>query len=118
MQKNLIGTVAPGENPDPGVYLSSLDQLAEVVHIYKIDEIIFCSKDISTQQIMGWMSHLGPSIEYRIVPEESLSIIGSSSKNSAGELYTIEIRFQIAHYMNRRNKRLLDLLLSVFFLNT
>ena len=118
VQKNIIGTVAPAENPDSKLYLSSLNQLTEVVHIYKIDEIIFCAQDISSQEIMHWMTALGPAIAYRIVPEESLSIIGSSSKNSAGELYTIEIRFQIAHYMNRRNKRLLDLGLSLFFLFT
>jgi GT2 family glycosyltransferase len=118
VQKNIIGTVAPGENPDAHIYLSSLDQLAEVVHIYKIDEIIFCSKDISTQDIMSWMTKLGPALEYRIVPEESLSIIGSSSKNTAGELYTIEIRFQIAHYMNRRNKRMLDILWALLLLLT
>ena len=116
VQKNIIGTVAPSRSTDSNLYLSSLEQLAEVVHIYKIDEIIFCSRDISAQEIMRWMSALGPNIDYRIVPEESLSIIGSSSKNSAGELYTIEIRFQIAHHMNVRNKRLLDILMSLFFI--
>lgn len=108
--KNCIGFVAPFETHDPSIYLSSLKQLDEVVHIYKVEEIIFCSRDISSQQIMQWMTRLGPQIDYKIVPEESLSIIGSSSKNTAGELYTIDIRFQIADSMSRRNKRLLDIL--------
>ena len=116
VRKNIIGTVAPDEHPDTSIYLSSLNQLEEVVHIYKIDEIIFCSKDVSTQDIMTWMSRLGSTLEYRIVPEESLSIIGSSSKNTAGELYTIEIKFQIAQYMNRRNKRILDLIIAFVLL--
>ena len=114
--KNFIGVVAPSGIDNPEVYLSNLDALDEVVQIYKIDEIIFCSSDISSQEIMHWMTRLGPELDYKIVPQESESIIGSSSKNSAGELYTIDIRFQIGTFMARRNKRLLDLLLAFGFL--
>lgn len=113
---NLIGTVSPHGIEDSKTYLSSLEQLDEVVHIYKIHEIIFCSKDILAQNIMQWMTRLGTDLDYKIVPEESLSIIGSSSKNTAGELYTIDIRFRIADYMNRRNKRMLDIMLSLLFI--
>lgn len=116
LNKNFIGTVAPDGHNDPKIYISNLQQLDEVVHIYKIDEIIFCSKDISSQDIMKWMTRLGPEPEYKIVPEESLSIIGSSSKDSSGELYTIDIQFRIAHYMNRRNKRLIDFVAAIFLL--
>lgn len=113
---NLIGTVSPQGIEDSKKYLSSLEQLDEVVHIYKINEIIFCSKNIPAQNIMQWMTRLGTNLDYKIVPEESLSIIGSSSKNTAGELYTIDIRFRIADYMSRRNKRMLDFILSVIFI--
>jgi len=113
---NLIGTVAPSGEKDSSIYLSEFEQLDEVVHIYKIQELIFCSKDIPAQNIMKWMTKLGTNLDYKIVPEESLSIIGSSSKNTSGELYTIDIRFQIATSMNQRNKRMLDILLSLFFI--
>jgi hypothetical protein len=82
--------------------------------MYKINELIFCSKDISSQDIMYWMNELGPSLDYKIVPEDSLSIIGSSSKNTAGELYTIDIRFRLTEPTNRRNKRLLDIGLAIW----
>jgi len=111
-QKNLIGFVAPEKQENNDVYLSSLNRLDEVVYIYKVNEIIFCSKDIAANQIMHWMTQLGPSLDYRIVPRESLSIIGSSSKNTQGELYTIDIQFKIASPMARRNKRVLDLMVS------
>jgi lipopolysaccharide/colanic/teichoic acid biosynthesis glycosyltransferase len=113
---NLIGTVSPPGIEDLKIYLSSLEQLDEVVHIYKVHEIIFCSKDISAKNIMQWMTRLGTDLDYKIVPKESLSIIGSSSKNAAGELYTIDIRFRITDYMNRRNKRMLDLIFSILFI--
>ncbi|MFK8103696.1 MAG: glycosyltransferase [Saprospiraceae bacterium] len=116
VQTNFIGTVSPADIDDDDIYLNNINQLAELVHIYKINEIIFCSKDISAQAIMYWMTNLGNSIGYKIVPTESLSIIGSSSKNAAGELYTIEIRFQIAEKIHRRNKRLFDIMMALSFL--
>lgn len=114
--KNLIGVVAPpnarhtphsGEagGEGPGGLSGSLD---EIVRIFRVDEIIFCSKDIRAQDILHWMTRLGPSVSYKIVPEESLSIIGSSNKNEPGELYTIDIRYNIAQPGQRRNKRVLD----------
>ena len=113
---NYIGNVAPGETTDHKHFLSSLRQLDEVVHIYHINEIIFCSKNLSSQDIMYWMTQLESGVEFKIVPEESLSIIGSSSKDSAGELYTIDIRFNITTATNRRNKRLFDIIASCILL--
>lgn len=110
VQKNFIGTVAPVDeaNDDP-FYLSNQYQLDEVKEVYKVDEIIFCSKDVPAERIMYWMSRLGPRIAYKTIPEESLSIIGSHSRNSVGELYTVDIYFAIDQPANRRNKRLLDI---------
>ncbi len=113
VQQNFIGTVSPDKTHDHHIYLNDLSRLDEVIQIYKIDEIIFCSKDVSSQEIMRQMSRLGAELDYKIVPEESLSIIGSSSKNNAGELYTIDIQFNINTIMQRRNKRLLDIVFSV-----
>jgi len=116
LPKNFIGTVSPQNEDDPKTYLSNLQQLDEVVRIYKIDEIVFCSQDISSQSIMQWMTQLGNEIVYKIVPIESLNIIGSSSKNSRGELYTIDIQFNIATKMSRRNKRFLDIVVAIALL--
>ncbi len=119
VDRNIIGIVAPNEQiENRNSYLSTLSNLDDVVHIYKVQEIIFCSKDVRTDEILNWMTKLGPHVQYRIVPEESLSIIGSSSKNTSGELYTIDMRFRIDEPLNRRNKRLLDFFLSLIFLLT
>lgn len=118
VSKNLIGVVAPGATDDQQTYLSSLDRLQEVVYIYRVEEVIFCGQDVPAQSIMHWMTRLGPGIDYKIVPQESLSIIGSSSKNSAGELYTVDIQFNIDTPMARRNKRVVDWLATGFLLLT
>ncbi len=118
VQKNFIGTVGPTDDVDGQLFLSGIDQLDEVCHIYKVDEIIFCSRDVRAQDIMHWMTQLGPAVEYKIVPEESFSIIGSSSRDTPGELYTIDIKFAISQPLQRRNKRLLDLSFAFFLLAT
>lgn len=118
--KNLVGVVAPpGSGDQEGTVpnelfaaplLGALSDvpLDEIVRIFGVEEIIFCSRDISSQDILTWMTRLGPSVAYKIVPEESLSIIGSSNKNEPGELYTIDIRYNIAQPGQRRNKRVFD----------
>jgi GT2 family glycosyltransferase len=119
VQHNIIGIVSPTDTDDHHNFLGSLRQLDEIVRIYRVNEVIFCSKDTAANDIMAWMSRLGAGVEMRIVPEESAFIIGSSDKNTRGELYTIDIRFNIAQPIHRRNKRLFDLcfctLLLVFF---
>ena len=45
-----------------------------------------------------------------------MSIIGSHSKNTPGELYTVAIQFQIASILQKRNKRLLDILVALSLL--
>ena len=113
VRKNLIGTVSPIETIDTATYLADISRLDEVAQIYKVDEVIFCSNDVSADQIMHWMTRLGTEVDFKIVPKESISIIGSSSKDSSGELYTIDIRYKIATPMARRNKRLFDMLMAV-----
>jgi len=91
-------------------------QLDEIVPIYQINELIFCAQDMSAEKTIYWMNALGEHIQYKIVPKDSISIIGSNSKDSAGDLYTVDINFKLNKLQERRNKRILDLGLSLLFL--
>ena len=112
---NLIGTVVPPEAPPTSDSLGDLHQLDELVRLYNVDELIFCSKDVPARDITAWMARLGPNVSYKMVPEESGSIIGSSNKNEPGELYTVALRYSIAEPGQRRNKRVFDLLACLAF---
>lgn len=111
VRKNLIGTV--GATPTESTLGAGWADLEEVVRIYRVNELIFCSKDLRAQDILAWMTRLGSSVQYKIVPAESLSIIGSSSKDEPGELYTIALRYNIAQPRQRRHKRFFDVGLCV-----
>lgn len=96
--------------------LGSLAQLPEIMQIYRIDEVIFCAKDLSAQEIMQHMSLLQPlKVEIKIAPPESLFVIGSNSINAQGEWYTVQVN-TIALPANKRIKRLLDFAFGLAFL--
>jgi GT2 family glycosyltransferase len=113
-----LGFVAQNESEKKNGYVGDLSMLHDLVRVLQIEELIFCAKDISTGETISWMSRLGDAVDYKIVPEESTSIIGSHSKNAAGDLYALDVNLMLNRPMARRNKRLLDLMLSVLVLSS
>jgi GT2 family glycosyltransferase len=88
----------------------TLSQLDQLVHINPIDEIIFCAKDITSNQIISWMIELNKyPIDFKIAHPDSLYLIGSNSTNTNGELYTLDL-YNINTPKNKRNKRTFDFL--------
>jgi hypothetical protein len=58
------------------------------------------------------------NVDYKIAPEESLFIIGSNSVDNPGDLYTIDINFNINKPQHIRNKQILDFLMSFILIIT
>ena len=114
---SFAGFVSADDNgTDQPNYVGNTNQIEEVIEIYKINEVIFCSRDISSQSIINYMYTLvAANVDFKIAPPESLSIIGSNSINTAGDLYIIDVN-SIGKPKNKRNKRLFDVLASVIFL--
>ena len=98
--------------------LGKVEHLADIVEINRIDEIVFSGADLSSTEIIKHMLALRKSqIDYKISPPDSISIIGSNSINTAGELYSINMS-SIAEPANKRKKRLLDLILALLLVLT
>jgi len=115
IKAEIIGYVNPGSGQDKP-FLGDLAQLLEVIKINKIDEIIFCSRDLTSQEIIQkMMTFTDIRVDYKIAPQESLAIIGSSSINTAGDLYLIEMD-SINKSANRRNKRVFDIITSLLLI--
>lgn len=96
-RNRFIGFVNSGNQvQESDVYLGNTSALAEIVKIFKVDEIIFCSKNLPAQKIIDWMGSIQqPDLHFKIVPEESLFIIGSDSKDAPGDFYTIDISLSL-----------------------
>jgi len=116
-QTGFIGLVKSGSGAvDRNGFIGGMSQLKEIISIYSIDEVIFCARDVQAEDIIDQMSELRSSkVDYKIAPPESLSIIGSNSINTAGDLYVIDIN-SINKVDNRRNKRVFDLFISLLLL--
>jgi GT2 family glycosyltransferase len=92
--------------------VGTMNQLDQITTIHKIDEIIFCAKDTSANEIIQWMTTIQlPHIDFKIAQPDSLFLIGSNSIETAGDLYILDIN-AISHPVKRRQKRLVDLLTS------
>jgi hypothetical protein len=97
-------------------FIGNIRQINDIISIYKIEEVIFCAKDISAQEIIDKMTDLHNSqVEYKIAPPESLAIIGSHSINTSGDPYIIDIN-SVDKPGNRRSKRAFDLIASLLLL--
>lgn len=116
----IIGFITPSaEKPAEDLrpdYIGHIDQIDEIAAVNRLDEIVFCSKDLPSRRIISIMTRLiGSSLDFKIAPPESMSVIGSNSINTSGDLYTIHFN-SIGKESNRRNKRLFDMLSSFLLL--
>lgn len=99
-------------------YVGSIKQLDEIIQIHKLDEVIFCAKDLTSNTIIETMESLSNhDTEFKIAPPESLFILGSSSIDSPGELYLIDIN-SLSKPENIRSKRVFDIISSLVLLIT
>lgn len=110
---NFIGFVSANGTKEHD-FLGDFKSLEDIVSLYQIDEIVFCNKNISSQKIINAMALLGSGLNYKILPEDSMSIIGSNSKNTAGDLYAIDVNLRIASQRSKVLKRSLDIIFAIF----
>jgi GT2 family glycosyltransferase len=117
---NVIGYLQTIDLPCVDLWcLGNIRQLNEAIMIYEADEVIFCSKDIASTQIIEWMTKVRKTgVDFKIVPDESNYIIGSNSKETVGELYTFDVELAITKPESLRSKRLLDVIFSLFLIVT
>ncbi|MBN2482531.1 MAG: glycosyltransferase [Bacteroidales bacterium] len=97
----------------PDGYIGHIGQIEEIAGINRIEEIIFCSRDLTSKNIIKTMLLCtGTDVEFKIAQPESLSIIGSSSVNTTGDLYVVHSN-TLSRRLNRRKKRLLDIAVAL-----
>ena len=112
-----LGSVSPFELKEASSqFLGSIKDLDDICRINQIDDIIFCSKDVTSTQIMYWMSKMGGKYQFRIMQESNASIISSYSKNDPGELFTYRIHLNLADPRFLKQKRLFDVIICLVYL--
>ena len=118
VKTDLAGFIAIDNNDRGKDYIGQLGQLSEIIRINRIDEIIFCAENISSAEIIRAMLDLTQlDVDYKIAPPQSLSIIGSNSIHTAGDLYVVNVN-AISKASNKRKKRTFDIGVSFLLLIT
>ena len=96
--------------------LGQIEQLEDIIRINNIDELIFCSQDIQASSIIeSMLLAANPSTEFKIAPPESVSVIGSNSIHTTGDLYVIDLN-SLSKGVNKRKKRLFDIVFGIVIL--
>lgn len=93
--------------------LGTINQIVNIVNTYEINEVIFSLTHSKMSEIMPIMTQLGHKIQIKLTGGEHLNIIGSNSKNLTGEVYMMDIQYNIETIEKTRQKRAFDLIIGV-----
>lgn len=104
------------KNPDE-ITKFNADQWNDYIRIHNIHELILCEKNLDWKQILQLMIQLKNRIHFKILTEGGEGIVGSSSKDQRGEIYSFELDYNLAQKMYQRQKRLFDVLFALVLLS-
>ena len=112
----IVGKIAPIEEYDRSYFDGTLSKIQQLASLEKANEFIFCMKDLEWQTVMELMNSMGSQIEYKMVGDDKLSILGSKSKNTSGELYSVQFEYNLSRWQDLIKKRFLDIIIALVFL--
>lgn len=111
-----IALVGAAKEYDNDKFVGNTSQIEDIIRIYSIDEVVFCSKDLTQSKIGELMGRLSKTnVCFTIVPPSADFIIGSSTIKTPSDLYLVNVN-SITSEDNRRKKRLLDVSVSLVLL--
>lgn len=114
----IIGRIAPRTEPltqSSAELLGSDKDILNLQQQFKIDEIIFNAASNSYKQIIAQMQLCAAVSFFKIQASKSLFLVGSHNNKNTAEIYFVNQRYAIDAPSAKRNKRIMDLLLSCIF---
>ncbi len=114
MTERILGRVG-NDSTGSTTVLGNIIQLPALVKKYQVKEIIFCENGLSFKEIICSINTLSGTTKNKFHASGSNSIVGSDSKNTSGDFIANSTKYKIGMPLQRRNKRLLDILASVLF---
>ena len=113
---DLQGLISPTEELPTKNYLGKYSQVRQIIRVHRPDELIFSGRDVASATIIDCMLDLNQEqLQFKIAPDESMTIIGGHSPNSTNELLPIDIN-PLSNQFNRLLKRWFDLKLACLLL--
>ncbi len=107
-----VGTEGSGSIPR----LGNIEQLPDLIKKYPVKEIIFCENGLSFKDIISMITSTAENVRNKFHASGSNSIVGSDSKDTSGDYIADSKKYKIGLPLQRRNKRLLDIIIAIFFI--
>jgi len=98
--------------------IGDIKQLKELLNRLNIKDLIFCEGYLTNYLNIQLVQTLPKNISYRFIGSNTSSIVGSDSKATAGETLAAEGFYRISEAYNKRMKRIVDVLFSLYLLIT
>ncbi|MBO6117695.1 MAG: glycosyltransferase [Bacteroidales bacterium] len=116
LKPEFIGIVSPEDTQESDYFAGNLSQIEDIIRIYHVNEVIFCSKSLPQSKIISVMADLSKAnVRFTIAPEVTDFIIGSNTINTPTDIYVMSVSSIISED-NKRKKRLFDFTASLILL--
>jgi FlaA1/EpsC-like NDP-sugar epimerase len=113
----VIGYLNPEEEASGKYFLGNYSQLINTWKLYSITELIFCLGSMRAESAIQIMENLRErGIKFRTLPATVDLLIGSKTKGEQGDWYSTEDILEISKASAKRDKRLLDVFVSLSIL--
>ena len=89
------------------------NELKHITAIYQPTEIIFSAAEISYKKIIELIETLSLKFDYKIFNTSMDVLIGSNSKNTAGDIYVVDKKIRLSKPIIQTKKRVLDFFVSL-----
>ncbi len=96
--------------------LSGLSDMKNMLYASGVNEVIFCTENLSYKDVFTAMQACGGEYEYKIHISGSQSFVGSNSSSTSGDLYMLDKSYNLSDFASSRNKRMVDVVASLLFL--
>lgn len=113
-EERVLGRIAPGYDAQDAI--GQLSHLGGLLKAIPIREIIFCIDEELTLNAALSIMQQHKKLRYAFHYHNSLSIIGSHSKDTSGEAVAAQAHFNLAQPAYRGNKRSFDIVASLLLL--
>jgi len=111
LHQKILGRLGVNENDVTAI--SDWKNVKQLSATIPFREIIFCEGTLSFKEIIQGIKNLPRNIVAKIHAENSMSIVGSDSKDSSGEAVSSENGYNLSDPYNRRLKRLIDVITAL-----
>ncbi len=112
----IIGNVSTSNQQFSPTDIGSVSDFTAIQEVFSINEFIFINQDLPYKNILKFMESAAPKANYKFLSIRDKWLIGCNTDNQFFVDSALSQRFNITMPNNKRNKRLLDILVALCLL--